>query len=164
MNHLALVTSTLLLAIVAVAGTALGTDDRPGDTEKKPGAVERLKQKVLGDRPERESDPVKAAQRALRDRGYDPGPVDGNHGPKTRAAIKDFQAAEGLKVTGRLDADTLGRLRARRTNERAERTDRDAGTSSALPRQDRETNRPGPGASSQSPQGELAKDAAKTRK
>lgn len=72
--------------------------------------IERLKRKVLGDTPERESDPVKAAQRALRDRGYDPGPVDGSLGPKTRAAVKDFQAAEGLKGTGRLDADTMSRL------------------------------------------------------
>ena len=30
---------------------------------------------------------VKLAQQALKDRGYDPGPIDGIFGPKTRKAV-----------------------------------------------------------------------------
>jgi peptidoglycan hydrolase-like protein with peptidoglycan-binding domain len=53
---------------------------------------------------------VKAAQQALKDKGQDPGPVDGVMGPKTQAALKAFQQAEGLTATGRLDAETMAKL------------------------------------------------------
>lgn len=55
-------------------------------------------------------DQVRAAQQALKDKGFDPGPVDGKIGPKTRAAISDFQKQAGLKVSGRLDAETADEL------------------------------------------------------
>lgn len=53
---------------------------------------------------------VRAVQQALKDRGYDPGDIDGAMGPKTRAALQDFQRKEGLKVTGRIDAATREKL------------------------------------------------------
>jgi peptidoglycan hydrolase-like protein with peptidoglycan-binding domain len=53
---------------------------------------------------------VRTAQQALRDRGFDPGPIDGVMGPRTTAAVKDFQQKENLNVTGSLDADTNARL------------------------------------------------------
>jgi len=53
---------------------------------------------------------VRAVQQALKDKGYDPGDIDGAMGPKTRAAIRDFQRKEGLNVTGRIDAATRERL------------------------------------------------------
>jgi peptidoglycan hydrolase-like protein with peptidoglycan-binding domain len=53
---------------------------------------------------------VEAAQKALADRGYQPGPVDGIVGPKTQAATSKFQADKGLKQTGQLNADTLTKL------------------------------------------------------
>ena len=43
---------------------------------------------------------VKVLQRALRRAGFDPGPVDGEFGPVTTAAVRDFQAARGLVVDG----------------------------------------------------------------
>ena len=51
---------------------------------------------------------VASVQRALARLGYDPGPADGAPGPKTRAAIRAFQAAAGLPVDGRL-SDRLER-------------------------------------------------------
>ena len=39
-------------------------------------------------------------QRALLRLGLDPGPVDGSMGPRTRAAIREFQQARGLSVNG----------------------------------------------------------------
>jgi osmotically-inducible protein OsmY len=53
---------------------------------------------------------VRAGQVALKDRGFDPGPIDGVYGPRTAAAVKEFQQKENLTVTGRLDSATLGKL------------------------------------------------------
>lgn len=40
-------------------------------------------------------------QQALRDRGFDPGPIDGIQGPRTREAIMDYQRANNMEATGR---------------------------------------------------------------
>jgi peptidoglycan hydrolase-like protein with peptidoglycan-binding domain len=53
---------------------------------------------------------VMVAQQALKDKGHDPGMIDGKMGRRTRAALADYQKAEGLKVTGRLDDDTRAKL------------------------------------------------------
>jgi formylglycine-generating enzyme required for sulfatase activity len=45
-------------------------------------------------------------QMLLNDLGYDPGPIDGVMGRKTRAAIEDFQRSNGLSVDGAV-TDTL---------------------------------------------------------
>ena len=42
-------------------------------------------------------------QRGLRERGFDPGPLDGIVGPRTRAALRQWQTAAGLPPTGYLD-------------------------------------------------------------
>jgi len=49
---------------------------------------------------------VRAVQRELAARGYDVGQVDGTLSSNTRAAISNFQAKEGLPVTG-LPSDAL---------------------------------------------------------
>ncbi len=53
---------------------------------------------------------VRKVQKSLIDKGYDAGPVDGVLGPHTRAGIRQYQAAEKLTVTGRLDVETAGKL------------------------------------------------------
>lgn len=53
---------------------------------------------------------VREAQRALRDLGYHPGPIDGTLGPQMRVALEKYQLAEKLPVTGQLDAETMERL------------------------------------------------------
>ena len=53
---------------------------------------------------------VREAQRALRDLGYHPGPIDGMFGPQMRTALEKYQVAEKLPVTGQLDAETMQRL------------------------------------------------------
>lgn len=45
---------------------------------------------------------VAAVQRALAQLGYDPGPADGVAGPKTRNAVRAFQAAARLPADGRV--------------------------------------------------------------
>ncbi len=53
-------------------------------------------------------------QDALRRLGHYPDPSDGLVGPKTRSAIRAYQAASGLPQDGFPDQDLLGRLRAAR--------------------------------------------------
>ena len=53
---------------------------------------------------------VAAAQQALQKNGLNPGPIDGYMGPRTTAAVREFQQKEQLQVTGQLDPETLGRL------------------------------------------------------
>lgn len=53
---------------------------------------------------------ISKVQRSLIEKGYDAGPVDGVLGPRTRAGIRQYQASEKLTVTGRLDAETAGKL------------------------------------------------------
>ena len=55
-------------------------------------------------------DTIRSVQQNLNDHGYNAGPVDGIMGPRTRAALKEFQQANGLKEDGRLDQQTLAAL------------------------------------------------------
>lgn len=50
-------------------------------------------------------------QRELKARGYDPGPVDGVAGKRTRAAIRKYQAASGLPVDGQPSPALLNHLK-----------------------------------------------------
>jgi peptidoglycan hydrolase-like protein with peptidoglycan-binding domain len=56
---------------------------------------------------------VKEAQQLLVNLGYDTGGIDGISGPKTKAALKDFQAKNGLTVDELVGPQTLGALRAK---------------------------------------------------
>jgi len=53
---------------------------------------------------------VRAVQKKLSELGYYKGRVDGSAGSMTHAAIRRFQLAENLKVTGALNHQTLARL------------------------------------------------------
>ena len=62
---------------------------------------------------------VKDAQKKLNDAGYNAGPVDGIAGPRTRAALRKYQAAQKLPETGRLDNSTLASLKVAGTSQLA---------------------------------------------
>jgi hyperosmotically inducible protein len=53
---------------------------------------------------------VMAFQQALKDKGFDPGPIDGTVGPKTTAAVRAYQKAEHLTMTGEMNPDTAAKL------------------------------------------------------
>ena len=53
---------------------------------------------------------VQQAQEALKNQGYDPGPIDGIMGSQTRQAVRDFQSKNGLRQTGMLNAETKQKL------------------------------------------------------
>ena len=54
---------------------------------------------------------VAKAQTALKAAGFDPGPIDGVTGKKTRAAVSAFPKAKNIPVTGRLDKATAAALK-----------------------------------------------------
>jgi peptidoglycan hydrolase-like protein with peptidoglycan-binding domain len=60
----------------------------------------------------RNQDVIRQAQMALRDAGFEPGTIDGVMGPRTESALRQFQAAQGLPQTGKLDTTTQQQLMA----------------------------------------------------
>ena len=53
---------------------------------------------------------IRMAQEKLKDKGFDPGPVDGVWGPRTASALGAYQRKENLTVTKRMDRETLDKL------------------------------------------------------
>ena len=86
---------------------------KPGPMQKEgaasPGAKESQSERWA-------AQDVKKAQEALKNKGHDPGSMDGIMGPQTRQAIKAFQSANGLKATGRLDNETAQKLGVEKDN------------------------------------------------
>jgi peptidoglycan hydrolase-like protein with peptidoglycan-binding domain len=58
-----------------------------------------------------QADPqVRQVQQALKDKGHDPGQVDGIMGPQTKQALQSFQQQQGISGAGELDQQTLAAL------------------------------------------------------
>jgi len=53
---------------------------------------------------------VSSMQQALKDKGVDPGPVDGINGPLTKAALKKYQDQQNLNEDGKLGPKTMDAL------------------------------------------------------
>ena len=54
---------------------------------------------------------VSDLQLRLKTLGYDPGPADGQLGPKTRAAIRAYQRDAGLRADGQVTASLVRRIK-----------------------------------------------------
>jgi carboxyl-terminal processing protease len=59
------------------------------------------------------------AQRQLKALGFDPGTTDGDFGPQTEAALREYQRAYRLPQTGKMDDATLRSLLPERTQSSA---------------------------------------------
>lgn len=53
---------------------------------------------------------VEHMQQLLAANGFDPGEIDGQFGPNTRAAVKDFQAASGITVDGEWGGESFAAM------------------------------------------------------
>lgn len=84
------------------------TEPMPG----KQGTIpERVERPSAGDKGMVvSSDDIKKAKEALKAKGLNPGPIDGTLDSKTQQALRDFQKANKLPVTGVLDAQTAEKL------------------------------------------------------
>ncbi|MGZ8495148.1 MAG: peptidoglycan-binding domain-containing protein, partial [Candidatus Binatia bacterium] len=56
------------------------------------------------------SSDVKSVQEALKNKGHDPGPIDGVMGARTQQAIRAFQRSQNTQTTGQLDSNTASAL------------------------------------------------------
>src|SRR5919202_3743330 len=105
MQRLSLVLFTLLLAFAsAVAVQNTNTTNKSATNgasapARKRGPIFRANK-----------DQITQAQNLLKQRGYYTGEADGKLNPDTRAGLKKYQEAEGLKVTGTLNAVTLEKM------------------------------------------------------
>jgi hypothetical protein len=70
---------------------------------------------------------VKLLQERLKAAGFDPGPIDGEFGPKTDAAVRAYQTAKGLTVDGVVGPQTWGALGVTYKPEAAPEMPADAG-------------------------------------
>jgi len=96
------------------------TERKKGETEmeargaQKPGRMEKSGAESTGAKESQgeKSAPydIKKAQEALKNKGHDPGSMDGVMGQQTRQAIRAFQKDNGLKESGTLDAETAEKL------------------------------------------------------
>src|SRR6476646_9693583 len=84
----------LLAALMSVGGAAPGSAAEPKLRLGSSGAA------------------VRVLQQSLAVKGFDPGPVDGRFGPRTRRAVVAYQRANRLTVDGIVGPQTWGRLKA----------------------------------------------------
>jgi His-Xaa-Ser repeat protein HxsA len=91
-----------------------GTDAQstPRGMEDRTGVTPRSNEHGMkhGNGMQKDATQVRRVQEQLKAEGHDPGPIDGVMGPKTKAALKEFQRQENLQETGRIDAQTLEKL------------------------------------------------------
>ncbi|MCR5566950.1 MAG: peptidoglycan-binding protein [Clostridiales bacterium] len=59
------------------------------------------------------SEAVRAVQKRLKELGYYKGSADGDFGPATEQAVKDFQKANGLTADGKVGEKTLAKMNAK---------------------------------------------------
>ena len=104
MHHAHLAVILVVSAAVLIPSTTPVFGVTVVTVAQDPAAVEA----ALGlDRPTR-----RLIQQGLRSEGFDPGAPDGLFGPRTRAAIRAWQAARDEPQTGYLDGDQVAALRA----------------------------------------------------
>ena len=62
--------------------------------------------------PKIDQDGIRKGQTLLKDKEFDPGPIDGVVGPRTTVALRGFQEHFGIKPSGAIDNQTLFALGA----------------------------------------------------
>lgn len=104
MNRKIIFTVLLLAGALAFSVASLWSQDMPrGPTQERTAPAAPEGQKLS-------EDEIKNIQQALKEKGHDPGAIDGKMSRQTVSAIRAFQKASGLKTTGQLDEQTLKEL------------------------------------------------------
>ena len=104
--------------ILMGAVPSIGASARASELAREVPGVRSVKNELTYDAARREgprvSSPgpqeVMGMQQALKDKGFNPGPIDGTLGPRTTSALKEYQKSENVTITGKLDRDTAAKL------------------------------------------------------
>ena len=87
------------------AASLLGAATLPATSQvNQAAAIRNLNMDAV---PDLGRDIVRKIQAALEAKGFDPGPIDGVVGPRTKAAVRKYQDHFGIKATGEIDNQTL---------------------------------------------------------
>ncbi len=99
-----MITVLVLSAVFAYADGPSGVNE--------PGMSGSSNQQMYQHSSSNRNDPqtVMHVQRALSDRGYYKGTVDGKWSDKTESAVQEFQKSQGMQASGKLDHKTLALL------------------------------------------------------
>lgn len=136
------VSAMLAMPVIAtgqMSPGASGTGSWPGAGGSGSGAqMEQQERRGQGQMDMQQAD-VRQVQERLKDAGFNPGPVDGQFGPQTREALKEYQKAHGLPQTGQLDEPTRDLLMVQSSQGAPGRMQ----TPGGAPRTQRQDTRPG---------------------
>ncbi len=114
-------TLILLLASAALSVPAVAQQSPQGTSNEPQGAMQRQDAMQGPSQPSYmpsqsvvnlNTSEVRQLQQELRKQGFKAGPADGILGPRTEAALRQFQQQKGLHVTGQPDQQTLAALGA----------------------------------------------------
>lgn len=112
----------LHIAVAAAALSIAGGAIAAGNQAASPTASPSSDQAAMSPRPQgsqasgnmssAQGNPtlVRSVQQALKQKGYDVGTIDGQIGPTTESALRNFQQQQGLPQSGNLDQPTLSAL------------------------------------------------------
>jgi hyperosmotically inducible protein len=113
--------------VVLLTGSVptIGASARASELARRVSGVRAVKNELTHAQAERDHSSlseshgqVVAMQQALKDKGFDPGPIDGIEGPRTLSALKNYQKSEQVTMTGKLDAATAAKLGVTRPAEK----------------------------------------------
>lgn len=107
MRNIVMTTAMAFIGGLFSAGLVLASAETPASHSSQ---SEMAKQQQQAGALKLDSNKVNEIQRALNEKGYAVGRVDGVVGPKTTNAIREFQSKEGLSATGQPDQQTLKAL------------------------------------------------------
>ncbi len=118
MNQLSIAVLALVLTCIS-AGAMQNTNSTPASADSNNNAAPAKKRGPIF---RANKDQITQAQNMLKQRGFYTGEADGKLNPDTRTGLRKYQVAEGLKVTGTLNAVTLQKMSIALTEKQKEMT------------------------------------------
>jgi peptidoglycan hydrolase-like protein with peptidoglycan-binding domain len=89
----------------SAATTQLAPSNQSGQLQRS--TAQRIAQLDMRAVPTLDQDKIRQVQLGLRDKGFDPGPIDGVAGVRTKEAVRNFQDRYGMQASGEIDNQTL---------------------------------------------------------
>ena len=107
----------IFMAFILSGGIGLAFQSASGQTTQNPTQPKHNIPEVMPS-PESQGagaldlspDDIRLVKEALKLKGHDPGPINGTMDSKTRQALREFQKANDLPITGSVDEKTANKL------------------------------------------------------